>query len=217
MKKEINESSHTCNISKLVHEINQPLTAIKAYLGGCELRLQKNDLSSVQMMNVLQTINKHIELLQKKIYSLHDLIAQENFIAPQSIDVLITEITSLYSYEIEYHNIGLSMDFHANIPDLPINKLPLKQVLFRLLKHCIATVEENKIQNAQLEIQTIIHEDAINIMIKSNLPMKEDNLERELAYCRTLLNVNNGTLSADLLANGICFQIIITKGNGYAI
>ncbi|WP_010652948.1 histidine kinase [Fluoribacter dumoffii] len=200
---------HRFNISKLIHEINQPLTAIKAYLGGCELRLQKNDLSAEQMINAVQKINKHTELLQHKISSMQELIAQENPVDTQSIDALIAEIIFLYSYEMEHYNIELILNLQDHTPALLMDKFPIKHVLFRILKKCITTVEKNKIQNSKLEIQTTVQKDTIKIIIISNCFMEENDLEKELTYCRTFFNVDNGTLSADLLTDGICFQIMI--------
>ncbi|MCW8409870.1 hypothetical protein OQJ13_12900 [Legionella sp. PATHC035] len=108
-------NSQTCKISKRLHEINQPLTAFKTNLSGCELRLQKNHLSPEPMANDLQNM-QYTESLQNKIYSMPDLRTQDNFTDTHSMDVLVAEINSLYSYELEYYNVGLIMDFHKATP-----------------------------------------------------------------------------------------------------
>ncbi len=122
-------------MSKPIHEINQPLTAIKAYFGGRELRLQKNDLSPEPMANALQNI-KYAESLQNKIYSMPDLIKQDNFTDIRSMNVLVTEITSLYSYEMEYYNIGLIMDFHKTTPYfMKMAELLANGICFQIIIH----------------------------------------------------------------------------------
>src|SRR5690242_20642293 len=75
-----------------IHELNQPLTVIKAYLGGCELRLKRNDLNSTQIASVLQNIMEHTEIFANKIHSMQKIITQE-----EDFDVayLIAEVTSL--------------------------------------------------------------------------------------------------------------------------
>jgi len=84
---------HNQLLLKFIHELNQPLTVIKAYLGGCEIKLQRNELSPRQMNSALQKINEHTELFKNKIYSMQQLIVQEEGI---NIPSIITEITSLF-------------------------------------------------------------------------------------------------------------------------
>ncbi|WP_454780434.1 histidine kinase [Legionella sp. WA2022007384] len=217
MKIPIQKNSQMKELLNLIHDLNQPLTAIKAYLGGCELRLQKNDLHPKQMLGVLQKINEHTELLKSKIEFMKELSTQERLLE-DSIDLqnIITEIISLYSYEIEQHNIKLTLNFQKNFSDFHINQFQVKQVLFRLLKQCINTIEKNKIPEAKLEIQTHKEKNAAKIIIKSNFLIREEDVESELIYCRTLLNKDNDNLLAELFMDASCFQLILTKGNGYA-
>lgn len=206
-------------IEKLIHELNQSMTAIKAYVGGCELRLEKKGLSAEQMLNALQKINQHVELLKNKIYSLQEPTTQKKLgERPAIFHDIITEIISLYSYEIEHNNIRLVVNFQDECPDFHIPQLQLKHILFRLLKQCITVVEKNKIHKATLEIQTDMDKNTAKIMIKSNFLIQEEEFEKELTYCRTLLDRESGTLFAELFANSISFQLIVfhQEYKGYA-
>ncbi|WP_252581935.1 sensor histidine kinase [Legionella lytica] len=206
---------HSQLLLKFIHELNQPLTVIKAYLGGCEIKLQRNELSPSQMNSALQKINEHTELFKNKINSMQQLIVQEEGI---NISSIITEISSLFFFEIKHHHIRLTLDFHECSPDFNINKSQLKGVLFRLLKQCIGTVEKNAIEQSELVIQTKPHQNnALSMTITSNFPIKEESVEDELTYCRTLFTTDCGSLSAELVPNGICFKLIMFyKDSRYA-
>ncbi len=195
-------------ISELIHELKQPITAIKAYLGGCELRIQKNNLSAGQILSILQKIEEQTELLKNKIDSIYEHAAQETFIEkPTDIHSFITEIISLYSYEIKHHNISLILDFQENFSNFPINGVQIRHVLFRLLKQCIHTVEKNKLRQPKLEIQTNIDKNMMRIIIISNFLIKEEDFEKGLTYCHTSLDKESGVLLAELFAHSICFQL----------
>ncbi|MFJ1267195.1 histidine kinase [Legionella lytica] len=198
---------YTQLLLKFIHELNQPLTVIKAYLGGCEIKLQRNELSPSQMNSVLQKINEHTELFKDKIYSMQQLIVQEEGV---NISSIITEITSLFFLEIKHHHIQLTLDFHESLPDFNMQKSQLKCVLFRLLKQCIDSVEKNDIKQSELLIQTKPHQQNIlSVTITSNFPIKEESVEQELTYCRTLFTTDCGRLLTESVPNGICFQLLM--------
>ncbi|MCE0722900.1 MULTISPECIES: HAMP domain-containing histidine kinase [Legionella] len=208
MKKIRKDDSQDQYISELIHELNQPITAIKAYLGGCELRIQKNKLSLEQILSVLQKINEQADFLKNKIDSLYEHISQEKLIE-KSADVhsVITEIISLYSYEIKHHKISLILNFQRDFPNFHIDSFQIRHVLFRLLKQCIHTVEKNKLHRAKLEIQTYMDKSSMRITIKSNFLIKEEDFKNELTYCNTFLDQESGVLLAELCAHSICFQL----------
>ncbi|WP_454785302.1 histidine kinase [Legionella sp. WA2024007413] len=211
MKTPNSRNSQMEKLLNLIHDLNQPLTAIKAYLGGCELRLQKNDLHPKQMIEVLQKINEHTELLKNKIEFMKELSAQDQLIEPVNLQSMILEIISLYSYEIEHHKLNLILNFEKNFPNLRINPFQVKQILFRLLTKCIYAIEQNKISEAKIEIQTIKDQNTAKIIIKSYFLIRKEDFESDLAYCRSFLNLERSSLSAELFADSIVFQLIIVN------
>jgi len=91
-----------------------------------------------------------------------------------------------------------------------MNKFQFKCVLFRLLKQCIDTVGKNGIEQSELLIQTKPYQkNALSIMVRSNFPIKEEAVENELTYCRTLFTTDCGSLLTELVPKGICFQLIM--------
>lgn len=192
---------------KLIHELNQPLTVIKAYLGGCLIRLKKNELSQEQIISVLEKINENAELFENKVYSMQQVIIQEEY---RDIPTILTEITSLFAFEAQHYGIRFILDFDEVNSSVPVDKSLVMQMAFRLLKLCVAIVEANKIQNAELRVQAQLDKkNALSITIKSNFPIKDSVAETELNYCRSLFVDENGTLTMKALPDGICFTISI--------
>jgi phosphoglycerate-specific signal transduction histidine kinase len=188
---------------KLIHELNQPLTVIKAYVGGCILRIKKNELSSEQMINVMQKINENAELFEHKIYSMQQIIIQEE---DSDIPSIITEMASLFTYEIKNNDIKLVLDFHDTLADFRMDKSLLKQILFRLFKQCIGAIEVEKTLNAELTVQTQLDkENALNLTLKSNAPIKDKTeLDHAITYCRSLIIKDSGALSVEFQPNEMC-------------
>ncbi|KTD42298.1 HAMP domain-containing histidine kinase [Legionella parisiensis] len=196
------------SITEIIHQLKQPITTIKAYLGGCELRIQKNNSSPKQILNALQKINEQTDLLRNKIDWMYEHAAQEKFIEkPTDIHNLIIEIVSLYSYEIKHHDINLILDFQRLFSNFRINEIQIKHVLFRILKQCIHTIQKNKIHAAQLDIQTRMDKKTVKIIIKSNFLINEEDFEKELSYCHSFLNRSSGALLAELFARSMSFQL----------
>lgn len=218
MKRGIQENNQTQGISQIIHELNQPITVIKAYLGGCELRLERQNLKSEELRHTFIKMNEHIELLCHKIDKLNDLSYKNIlFSEPNPMAHLLNEIISLYAYEIDYHAIQICFNFHENLSHSQLSDSPVKQVLFRLIKLCIHSIEINKIQNSEIAIQTRSHESVGKIIIKTNFVIQEEYIEKEMNYCRSLLNKNRNDLLAELSANNKdCQFIVFLEGNGYA-
>lgn len=203
-------------IQKLIHELNQPLTVIKAYLGGCELRMKNNDLSSEQMVSTLQKIMEHTDVLADKVHGMQKIITQEDTYIPY----LITEVASLFTFEINLYEIQLKLKLLENkLSDFCMNKSQFKHIMFCLLKLCIDTVEKNRVQKAKLTIQAkILKKDTLNLTIKSNFPIEKPDLEKKLTYCRSLLSKDYVTIDTKFLSQGISISLSIGhKDCPYAI
>jgi hypothetical protein len=63
----------TCACSKipsLVHELNQSLTIIYAYVNGCSERLKENSLDNKVLFDIFNKINKQTEIMKDKIHKI---------------------------------------------------------------------------------------------------------------------------------------------------
>lgn len=55
-------------MTSFLHELNQSLVVIQAYVNGCTERLEENNLSHEQLQTTLLKIKQHTELLGAKIH-----------------------------------------------------------------------------------------------------------------------------------------------------
>lgn len=212
----IQKSSAEQLLLQLIHELNQPLTVIKAYLGGCELRLKNNNLSSEQMVSTLQKIMEHTDLFANKVYEMREIISQKDSYIPD----LITEITSLFTFEINLYEIELKLELlENNLSDFCMNTTQFKHMMFCLFKLFIDTVEKKRVQKAKLAIQAkILKKYAFNITIKSNFLIEKDDLEKKLTYCRSLFSEDYVTVDTQCLSHGISISLsIFHKDSRYAL
>lgn len=58
------------NIPSIVHELSQSLVVIHSYAKGCGERLKKDNFDKEQLINHLETVNKHVQIISEKIQNL---------------------------------------------------------------------------------------------------------------------------------------------------
>jgi phosphoglycerate-specific signal transduction histidine kinase len=60
----------------LVHDLNQPLLAINAYLGGCLHRLAQEPLQNDDMIHAMKAAMVQVEVLGERIHQLSSFTSQ---------------------------------------------------------------------------------------------------------------------------------------------
>lgn len=63
-------------ISKLIHELTQPLMVIHTYVNGCIYRLQEDKLDNAQLLEILSSVKQHAGILGRTIHQLNDILSQ---------------------------------------------------------------------------------------------------------------------------------------------
>ncbi|AUH74292.1 hypothetical protein [Legionella sainthelensi] len=210
MKGLVHKNSPMQLFFKFIHAINQPLTVIQAYLSGCEIRIKDHNLKPDQMMYVLKKIEEQTKVCNNIVNSMHKTLLQEN------ISDLITEITTLFSLEITSHNIQLIIECDTN--HFNFEGILFKQILFRILKQCINTVEKNKISNSILILGTKMQKNTFNMNIKCNFIIEKNELKEEILKCRTYLMRKNDSIRIEFLSDSTIFKLImVNQGKEYGI
>ena len=70
MEKEFKPYSDTCQCHKIpgfLHELNQSLLVIHAYINGCRERLKENTLDNKQLIDVFSAISKQTDIIDENI------------------------------------------------------------------------------------------------------------------------------------------------------
>ncbi len=129
-------------VSGISHELNQPLTSIVHYTGGCLERLKKEQVSS----EITEAMNKVMLLAERAGAIIHRL---KNFLRKGELikeEVDISEIVSnsikLIDHEIYSSKVDVSLHFDKNLPELNLDKIQMEQVMINLMTNAIEAMEE---------------------------------------------------------------------------
>ena len=133
--------------SAIVHEINQPLTAIKGYL---ELIQELDDTS--------EQANKHLAIISKSVDRLSAIAAKFKNFSRNSADEPMSKISlndSLHTiHEILEHQllkktIKFSLDLEEGLPAIIGNDNSLQQVFMNLIVNAIDAIEDENSNKAK--------------------------------------------------------------------
>ena len=126
--------------SKIVHEINNPLSVIKNYLKV--LTLRTDDHSSAR--NELRIIDEEINRVSRLIKSLTSPSGSLPIdLEPVDVNATIADILGLFREGLPANtSIHLTQDLDARLPAIPSNRDRLKQALINLLKNAMEAVSD---------------------------------------------------------------------------
>lgn len=136
----------------IAHEINQPLTAIMQYAGGCRQRLVDYKLPE----GTHEALDRICSLAAKSadiIHRLRDFLhSGEVSRASVSIRHLIEEIMPLIEFRLNKYHIKLVLDIDPAVPTIYGDKIQLQQVLINLIGNAIDSLKINLREDSCIKI-----------------------------------------------------------------
>lgn len=157
-------------ISALVHEINQPLTAINLYTRSCLNLLGQKKINDVLLMP-LEQIARQGEHVGAIIHNLRDLIPRESsYHEETNINVLVKETISILSYEILNSKLKITLCLADNLPLIMANKTHIMQIISNLARNSIEALQGARVTNPELWIETIQVNHYIQVHVRDNGP-----------------------------------------------
>ncbi len=127
-------------VSSLVHEVNQPLSAIGNYVNACRrlLRSAKPD----QAAQGLERIAEQTERARQIVQRIRDFVRKgEQHMRRENVPQVIDEIVVLTQASVRNEDIHFSTDLHPAAPYAEIDKVQVHQVLFNLLRNGIEAMQ----------------------------------------------------------------------------
>jgi signal transduction histidine kinase len=136
--------------AEIVHEIRNPLTAVKGFL-----QLIKPYLTAVGK-------EQYAEVALTELNRAHQLISdyltesnrQANTLPNKTLNKIITDLVLLYENEAEANNIQLETDLSKSDVILKIPESRLKQIMINIIKNAIEALAESKTQKRMILIST---------------------------------------------------------------
>ncbi|WBM69005.1 ATP-binding protein [Buttiauxella sp. WJP83] len=206
----------------MVHELNQPLTAILSYSQTAQRLIKQQQAEKAEPLldaAVMQTkrISSLLLAFREKLQS------DEQTLQPVDLRQIWERVAMLLGNEIERGNVGIINNIPGSLPPLMASPLGIEQIFHNLLNNAVqaqqqtdkAWVTASASQTESHIILTVtdggpgLSEQALQQVFMPFFTTKKEGLGLGMALTETLVQRYNGSIQADNSATGgACFTLI---------
>ncbi|WP_133140630.1 ATP-binding protein [Legionella genomosp. 1] len=196
-------------ISALAHEINQPLTAIKAYSRSCLLKIKQDQAFSSLKFPLTQIANQS-EHAGTILHRMKDFMRDGTmYLELTDINELIRQTIPFLYYE-RANKLRVELLLAERLPLLPLDRIKLMQVILNLGRNSIEAFEQSANSKLLITISTANEDGQLHIHFRDNGPGIPENIRNKilssyfttksqgtglgLSICRSLIKAHGGSL-----------------------
>ena len=211
--------------SSVAHELNQPLTAISNYSSGMIARLQQQQISEAELLEVLQKTAKQAQRAGQIIQRIRAFVKRsEPTPTPSDAAQMVANAVELAEIDLRRHLVRLNTYVAARLPQLLVDPILIEQVLINLLKNAGEAIIQAQRPVGQRQVELCVtprHIEGLPVIefsVRDNgRGIPPEQLERiyeafystkaegmgiGLKLCRSIVESHHGRLQARNLYNG---------------
>ncbi|MDX1838368.1 PAS domain-containing sensor histidine kinase [Legionella taurinensis] len=203
--------------SALAHEINQPLTAIKAYTRSCLKKVKDSEEHPLEFP--LKQIERQAEHAGEIIHKMRNFKEGVLYLEQTNINYLIRKTIGFLYHDLA--RLKFNFNFLSNIPSTMVDRVKIMQVILNLGRNSIEALKGADVENPEITLATHLTNDHIVVYFQDNGPgippeiqdkilhsyftTKPQGTGLGLSICRTIIMAHGGVLSVHKVAQGACF------------
>jgi two-component system sensor kinase FixL len=202
--------------STLAHELNQPLTAVLAYLGTAQHLLDAGaDKEKISVL--IERAASQAKRAGTIIHQLREFLGKgQSTRRPEPINKVVEEASALALIGAKQLDVRARLELDPAVPTLSVDRVQIQQVLVNLIRNGIEAMAGSDVR--ELVVQTTVRKDAVEISVSDTghgiAPDVADRLFQPfvstkltgmgigLSICRSIVRAHGGDIRAGANAQG---------------
>jgi two-component system sensor histidine kinase DctS len=213
----------------IAHELNQPLTAVAAYVDGCLRRLDAGEPMSVATIDILRKASEQAHRAGAIIRRLRNFVGNVDHRNEMiNMNDAVQTVLDIIETDISLNQIALHLNLGRAIPAVLGDAILIQQVIFNLTRNAVEAMQTVDPEARSLTIDTTsengiillaVHDTGTGIqpgdremVFEPFYSTKDDGLGMGLAICRSIIENHGGKLWLDTASHaGSSFHINLPK------
>jgi signal transduction histidine kinase len=157
--------------ASIAHEINQPMGAILSNTEAAEMMLERGELNSEKLREILRDIREEDLRASQVIASLRKLLArQEPRVTPTDVNTEVAEALRHVAFEAARKRVMLMPHFDRDTPPVLADPVQLQQVVINLAMNAIEAVSAEGDRSREVRVTTQARPDGVQIEVADRGP-----------------------------------------------
>jgi C4-dicarboxylate-specific signal transduction histidine kinase len=157
----------------IAHEINQPLTVIKAEVDGIRIRKEMSQyITEEEVLDTMNVISEEVGRIHHIIEHMRSLIRGWPGGKMEHVDLnaTIRHALEIVGQQVVNHSIGLSLDLPPNLPDVLGNAPYIEQIVINLVVNAMQALDTSTRPNKRIIVRTRHYGNQLVIAVLDNGP-----------------------------------------------
>jgi two-component system sensor kinase FixL len=215
-------------ISALVHEIAQPITAIKNYLNAFRRLVASGNQTGVQ--TALERMEEHTNHASDIIKRIRDYVKRRDVqVQPEVLSAVINETIALAGSSIRDNDVTLTLEVDRSVQLAEIDRVVVRQVLSNLMRNSLEAMRDQPRRELTISAKEALA-GMVEISVADTGPGLSDEVRRKLfqpfvttkpdgmgvglSVCQLVVKRHGGRLWADDDARGgTVFRFTINRAS----